>query len=99
MYVCNYICMYVCMLIYFPFLFVNFVFVCRVFVTGLFFVFFFQLEASLTAVAAAEKLDVSLTALRALAQFHMGDLRACLFTLQVMMMTSLMLLLVFGARR
>ena len=37
----------------------------------------------MTAVAAAERLDVSLPALRALAQFHMGDLRACLFTLQV----------------
>ncbi|CAN0565571.1 unnamed protein product, partial [Ectocarpus sp. 12 AP-2014] len=35
-----------------------------------------------TAVAAAERLDVSLGALRALAQYHMGDLRACLFTLQ-----------------
>ena len=35
------------------------------------------------AVAAAEGLDVSSSALRSLAQFHLGDLRACLLTLQV----------------
>ncbi|CAN0221286.1 unnamed protein product, partial [Scytosiphon promiscuus] len=41
-----------------------------------------ELEACLTAVAAAEGLEVPLPALRALAQYHMGDLRACLLTLQ-----------------
>lgn len=43
----------------------------------------FQLEVFLSAVATAECLGVSASALRALAQFHMGDLRACLLALQV----------------
>lgn len=42
-----------------------------------------QLEVCLQSVAEAEGLDVSAAALRALAQFHMGDLRACLLALQV----------------
>lgn len=42
-----------------------------------------QLEACLQSVTEAEGLDVSAAALRALAQYHMGDLRACLLALQV----------------
>ena len=42
-----------------------------------------QLEVCLQSVAEAEGLSVSVAALRALAQYHMGDLRACLLALQV----------------
>lgn len=42
-----------------------------------------QLEVCLQSVAEAEGLEVSAAALLALAQYHMGDLRACLLALQV----------------
>lgn len=60
------------------------------------FLFLLKLEACLSAVSAAEGLEVSSSALCALAQFHMGDLRACLLTLQVMVMYGFSMVMIFG---